>query len=147
MPYCKSCHQEISKFDTDVCPHCGTPNPIDSSYRTMDITRDFASVKGSLEDLPRTKSHKTFVTLCMTLGAFGAHNFYISRPKRALCDLLATLMMVVGLGTAFYFIFPALANAGAYFIPLGVMMLLYVLQGVFYLKQDSLKDGRGEFLR
>ena len=27
MPTCRHCHNQISRFDVDVCPYCGTANP------------------------------------------------------------------------------------------------------------------------
>ena len=74
MPYCKNCHKEITKFDEDICPYCGTKNPIDPTYKTMDITSHIDPVKGTFE-LYKSRSQKTAAFLMMAFGYTGAAFF------------------------------------------------------------------------
>lgn len=146
MPYCQYCHEEISKFDTDICPHCGAKKPIAQGYKTMDVTRAFGAVDGSEYKMPKTRSQKTFCILTMTLGFFGVHEFYIYRPKRGLVSIAVTLLFVLAVGLPL-FLTGALANALAFLIPFAVVWIAHVALGIFYFRVESPKDGRGDFLR
>ncbi len=145
MPNCKFCHKEISKFDTDICPHCGGIHPIDPNYKTMDITKNIKTVAGEDFQLPKTRSQKTCGILCMALGWLGVHDFYIYMPKRALIHILVTLVLVLGIGFPVYF--AAWPNPMAFLIPLIVVILAHIPLGYVLWKVESPKDGRGEFLR
>lgn len=145
MPNCKYCHQEITKFDTDVCPHCGAKRPIDPNYETMDITKNIKTVAGDRFQLPKTRSQKTFGILCMTLGWAGVHDFYIYMPKRGVLNIIATLLITLGVGLPVFL--AAWPNPLAFIIPFLVVALLHIPLGIVYWKVESPKDGRGEFLR
>lgn len=146
MPYCRNCHQEISRFDTDICPHCGTPQPIAQGYKTMDVTKAFKAENSNEYELPKTKSQKVFAILCMTLGNFGVHEFYIYRPKRGFVALGLTIFFVLAFGLPMFFT-KILDNAWAFVIPFAFLWLLHILLGIYYLRVESPKDGKGEFLR
>ena len=56
MPKCKNCGSRLTKFDKDVCPVCGTKNPLDgvtsdtvemTSFINMEQNRDFRVKKKS----------------------------------------------------------------------------------------------------
>lgn len=145
MPYCKFCHHEISKFDRDVCPFCGGLNPIDSEYKTMDVTRQIGKIKDDVE-LYQSKSHLTFSLFAMFLGMFGVHNFYIKKAKKGIVNLVTSILFEISLGLILFFS-GALKNALAFLIPFFALFLFYIILGLVYLKKDSLKDGEGEFLR
>ena len=145
MPYCRHCHKEISKFDTDICPCCGGAKPIADGYKTIDVTRTFDAAYTDAK-MPKTRSQKAFCVLTMTLGYFGVGEFYIYRPKRALFCLISTLIVVSGGGSALFFS-NALRNALAFVLPFLGLWLIYVVAGIVYLKVDSPKDGKGDFLR
>ena len=146
MPYCRHCHQEISKFDTDICPRCGGARPIAQGYKTMDVTRNFATVSGEQYSMPKTRSQKTFSLLCMLLGYFGVHEFYIYRKSRAIAIIFITLAFVGGVGSLLFFLTP-LHNVLAYLLPFLVLWVIYIVLGIFYRKVEAPKDGKGEFLR
>ena len=39
MPYCRNCRARITKFEKDICPVCGTRNPLDGANSdTVEIT-------------------------------------------------------------------------------------------------------------
>ena len=146
MPYCRNCHQEISRFDTDICPHCGTPNPIAQGYKTMDVTKAFRAENSGEFELPKTRSQKAFAILCMCLGNFGVHEFYILRPRRGFIAIMLTILFVCAFGLPM-FLTKILDNAWAFVIPFAVLWLLHIALGVYYLRVESPKDGKGEFLR
>ena len=143
MPVCKNCHREITKFDTDICPHCGEKHPIPTGYRTMDVTQVLSSLPE--EDLPKTRKRNTAVLLCALLGVFGVHFFYLFETKKGLISLAITLLLVGGLGTALFFALHRFVPI--YPILFGADYLFYIFAGIYLLKKESPKDGRGEFLR
>lgn len=145
MPYCRHCHKEISKFDTDICPHCGEKKPIADGYRTMDITRTMDTLSQEGYELPKSRSQKTFAILCMCLGYFGIHEFYIYRKTRGILCIFLTHFFVCAVG--FPLTFAWLHNALGFLIPFLIEWVFYVILGILYLKVESPKDGRGEFLR
>jgi TM2 domain. len=146
MPSCRNCHKEISAFDKDVCPFCGTPHPIDENYKTKDMTQFVDPVTGNYQ-LYKSKTHKAAGLLCLFLGFAGAHYFYLEEPKKGIASLLATLLLVGGIGCGLFFLVPLLSNALAFVLPFAAIWLYYVVFSLFLFFKDSLKDGNGEFLR
>ena len=146
MPYCRNCHKEISKFDNDVCPYCGTRKPIDPAYKTMDVTTNIAKLAADGYELPKTRSQKAFCYLCMFLGCFGVHYFYIYLPKRGVLDLFCTLVCVLGIGLPLT-LTGVFVSAFAFLIPFFVLFLLHVGLGFYFFSVQSPKDGKGDFLR
>ena len=146
MPYCRHCHQEISKFDTDICPKCGGSKPIAEGYQTMDITRAIDVVEGAHYDMPKSRSQKTFAILCMTLGYLGIHDFYIYRNIRGVACILISLVFVSAVGFPLYFL-QLVPNALAFLLPFAFEWIIFVLVGILYLKVEAPKDGHGDFLR
>ena len=144
MPRCKYCHSEISKFDSDICPHCGEKNPIDCDYRTIDITQTIDRQSGDFK-LYKSKSKKLTLVLSALLGPFGADDFYLGFTNRALLALSLTLMAVGGIGTALFLL--DFIGVWIYFAIYGVIWLLQLIKTIILANNDSLKDARGEFLR
>ena len=144
MPYCKNCHREISRFDSDICPYCGTRNPIDENYKTQDVTQHIDPVKGEYK-LYRSKSRKTYGLLCTLLGYFGIHEFYLGFAKKAVWELVITLLLVGGVGSLLYFL--AWKNWMIYLFLFLAVWIFYAVLGLLYAKKDTLKDAKGEFLR
>lgn len=145
MPYCKYCHREITRFDSDICPHCGGKKPLEDNYKTMDVTQTLTGVK--LEgELYRSKSRKTFALLCCLAGYAGAHSFYLGKNLRGAIELLISILIIGGFGSLLYF--AAAKSFLCYLIPALLVVAFYVAAGVFYLfNGQSLKDGHGELLR
>ncbi len=144
MPTCKNCHRNISKFDSDICPFCGEKNPIESSYKTKDVTQFVDPLSGEYE-LYKSKGKKTMIVLMMTLGLFGAPYFYIGKLKAGFISLLVSMSLIGGIGSLLFF--TCLNNALAYLIPFFALYLFYIVLGLIISKSDSLKDSNGEFLR
>ena len=145
MPYCKSCHREISKFDTDICPYCGEESPIDSNYKTMDITRRIDQMDPSFK-LYKSKSQKVCAILSMTFGYFGVHNFYIKKNSLGYIDIAITVALVGILGSGLAFATPLPVWLG-YVLSFLAAWAIFLLNGFIILKKDSPRDGSGEFLR
>ena len=145
MPYCRNCHKEISRFDNDICPHCGTPHPIAEGYKTMDVTKAFRAGDANYVP-PKTRSQKVFAALCMGLGYFGVHEFYIYRPKRGFISIALTVVLIAAFGFPMFFS-GVLKNAFAFLIPFFFVWFVHIILGIYYFKVESPKDGKGDFLR
>ncbi len=146
MPICKNCHRTIQKFDKDMCPYCGTENPIEDNYATKDVT-GFIKTTHVDGDLYKSKSRKTAGFLCLLLGYLGIHNFYLGYTKKAILELLLTLVVVGGGGCALFFLLEPLKNALAFVIPFALMFIIFAIISVHYFKDDSLTDSNGELLK
>lgn len=144
MPYCKSCHKEISRLDNDVCPYCGQIDPIEGKYETKDITSHIDAVKGDYE-LYKSKSHKIYGFLCMALGFLGIHEFYIGFWKKGIAFIASFALLEGAVGTLLYFL--AWPSPFVYLILWGAFIVFDVVLGLLLLKKDCLKDAEGEFLR
>lgn len=144
MPTCRNCHKEISSFDKDVCPYCGTPHPIDDNYHTRDMTGFVDPVTGNYK-LYKSKSKKQAGLLCLLAGYTGAHFFYLEKVKYGIISLVATIILVAGLGSALFF--TCWKSPLAFLVPFFADWLFYIGLSFFYFFKDSIKDGNGEFLR
>jgi TM2 domain-containing membrane protein YozV len=144
MPQCKNCHREISKFDSDVCPFCGTPHPIDDNYKTKDMTQFVDPVSGDYK-LYKSKSKLAAGLLCVFLGEFGAHSFYLGFWKRGLVELLSTAILLGGVGSLLFF--AASLGVWGYLIPFFALFVFYACLSYRYFRGESTKDAAGEFLR
>lgn len=146
MPICKNCHRTISKFDNDMCPYCGTANPIEDNYKTNDVT-SFIQASGTKETLYKSKSSKMSGLLCAFLGYFGVHNFYLGFKKKAIIELLISLVAIVGIGITLFLLVEPLKNILAFLIPFALVWLVYIVRSFHYFNNDSLVDSTGELLR
>ncbi|MCQ2743007.1 MAG: TM2 domain-containing protein [Bacilli bacterium] len=144
MPYCRNCHKEISKFDTDICPHCGEKEPIDSSYKTMDITTHLSQEAKGFK-LYKAKSHKKVILLSCLLGYVGAHNFYLGFKKMALIEIAITVLLVLGVGLPLV-LTGCFANPFAFIIPFAVIWAAYAVNGFRLKAKEDLKDSNGELV-
>lgn len=144
MPKCRNCNKTISKQDFDICPYCGTPHPIESGYKTQDVTQFIDPVTGEYE-LYTSKSRLVAVLLEAFLGLFGAGFFYLGRKKWALISLIVTLVLVGGVGSLIYFL--AWPSFLAYLIFIIVSYLPHWGYAFYLGLSHSAKDGQGEFLR
>ena len=144
MPYCKSCHKEISRLDSDICPYCGEKDPIANDYATKDVTSSLDPVTGSYE-LYKSKSHTVYIALCMALGFLGAHDFYAGFWKRGIAFLIAALVLIGGAGSLIYFL--AWPSFWIYLILFFIYVIFDVCLGLILVHKQPLKDAEGEFLR
>ncbi len=144
MPYCKSCHKEISRLDNDVCPYCGEKDPIESDYATKDVTSSIDPITGNYE-LYKSKSMKAYLALCMALGFVGAHDFYAGFYKRGIAFLLVFLLLFAGAGSLIYFLL--WQSFWIYLILFFAFILFDLVHGFLLSKKAPLKDAEGEYLR
>ncbi|MFA6620460.1 MAG: NINE protein [Bacilli bacterium] len=144
MPQCKNCHREITKFDNDVCPYCGTPHPIDENYKTKDMTQFVDPVTGNYQ-LYKSKSKKTAALLAIFLGWTGANFFYLGYKKNGMTALLVSILVIGGGGSLLYFT----TKMGwlGYLTSFVIAWIFYPGLAIRYLKSDTYKDANGEFLR
>ena len=145
MPKCRNCGKDIKRYEDDICPHCGCANPVPKNYETMDVTKTIKKMAAENSDLYRSKSKRAYVLLCLLLGFFGAHNFYVGKAKLAIVDIIITLVLVGGLGSLLTFLTPL--SFFGYLIGFGVSFLLFAFNALLLNGRDSLKDGSGEYLR
>lgn len=145
MPKCHYCHEELSRLDKDICPFCGAKKPLEGvDESTIDITKMYDPV--NLGSTLKPRSRIIAGILSFILGILGIHEFYIYRKKRGLVILLVSLFFIGGLGTLLFFTLLK-GNAFAYLIPLFIVELYCILEGVILLVNHTVKDGRGEFLK
>ncbi|MCR5079664.1 MAG: hypothetical protein K6B65_07100 [Bacilli bacterium] len=145
MPKCKYCNKEIQRFDADICPYCGQPDPIPKDYRTMDVTKTILKLDVDGDSLYRSKSRKQYILLCMLLGWTGAHDFYIVRNNLGFIDILISVIVIGGLGSGLCFGTPL--SFFGYLIAFGVVFLGFFAYSFVLRLKDSPRDGNGEFLR
>ena len=97
--------------------------------------------------LYKSKSRKIASFLCLFLGSFGVHSFYLGYTKKGLIELLITLMLVGGIGSLFAFgLNLSWPTPLSFALPFAVIFLFYAFLSIRYFTKDSLKDSRGEFL-
>lgn len=104
--YCKNCGQQIDD-SASICPNCGTPTTNKTVYcrncgREMRPDARFCENCGApvtpnnfhaTEPAdPNAKSRLAAGLLGIFLGGFGVHNFYLGYTKKALAQLLISLL-------------------------------------------------------
>ncbi len=146
MPNCRGCHRKIERLDKDICPFCGTPNPIPGSQSlTVDITGVISGAGVPKDELPRACSRKRAFTLCALFGFLGIHAFYVKKPKQALFFVLFSLFLIGGVGSLlFFFVLPG--SIWAFLIPVFVQIMFQMIFAFHYLTSEDLKDGVGELM-
>ena len=150
MPTCRNCHRTIGKFDADVCPYCGTTDPIDSQYQTKDMT-SFIDPQRPKGGLYKSKRRKVAFWLCFFLGFAGIHDFYLGFKKNGIANLIFTTCFVGIIGTIILILnFTNVIEwsiPGGYLLPFAVDFFVHAGYAFHYVLKDSLKDGNGVFLR
>ena len=148
MPKCKYCHENITKFDKEICPFCGGKKPLEGiDYATDDLTQTIETiVKGSIKEF---KQHKKSINalLCMFFGFFGADSFYLGFVKYALIRLLINIVLFVSIFLALYFLVSSLGLLYSLLIAFGSIFLIYFLIGISLFFINGRKDSNGVFIR
>lgn len=148
MPYCRNCGARITKFEKDICPVCGTRNPLDGAMSdTVEITSqlDIHSKEG--KKMVKMHFRLTAFLLFFLLGWTGAGYFYLNFKKLGAIWLVANLVVLGGLWALFAFVLLSLDNWLSYAAPFAVVYLVNIGVGIYYLVKTDLKDGNGEFIR
>ncbi len=143
MPRCRECGREITRFDRDICPYCGTPSPIEENYQTEDMTSFFSKVDGNVEDLKKAKRKRIYVLFLFLLGFAGADYFYLGFWKKGtICAVISFLLFAL-FSVCFYFI------PGVEFLSILIgfllILLLSFIRGFLALRKETF-DVTGETL-
>ena len=145
MPLCKNCGSRISKFDKDICPICGTRNPLEGvTSETIEITSEIQLGNSEFKNYHFT-NRKVACLLFATLGIFGLGFYYAKFKRIALYWLIANLIIIGGFGSLFAFVTP-LGILWGYLIPLIVAYVINIGVGLYFLFKGNIKDGSGEFM-
>lgn len=147
MPYCRNCGARITKFEKDICPVCGTRNPLDGANSdTVEITSQLDL--GQKANRKIYKAHfrlNTFIWFIF-LGWTGAGFFYLNFKKRGIIWLLCNLVVLGGLIALFALAITGAKNWLSYAAPVSIMYLVNIGIGIYYLCKKDIKDGNGEFI-
>lgn len=148
MPYCRNCGARITKFEKDICPVCGTRDPLDGA--TSDTVEITSQININEKDVRKQyKMHfrlNTFIFFIF-LGWTGAGYFYLNFKKRGLIWLISNLVVLAGLICLFAFVLLSPDNWLSYMAPVSVVYLVNIGVGIYYLVKNNTKDGNGEFIR
>lgn len=145
MPSCRNCGARISKFDSDICPVCGTKEPLKgTNSETIEITSqiDLNNFKEGQNVICRKK---TLLTYFLSIGFTGMPFFYLKRKKIGILWIFINLIVLGSLFTLLYFL-AHLHIALAIILPIVAIYLLNGIVGAIYYFTTDLKDGVGEFV-
>ena len=144
MPNCRNCGARISKFDKDICPVCGTKNPLEGvSSETVEITSQI-DLNSFVEGQKVVRRRKTLLVLFLACGFTAAQFFYLKKKKFAILWLIINIAMMVGV----YFLISMLHTPLAVCIIVSILSTYVVnsIMGAIYYFLPDLKDGEGEFV-
>lgn len=145
MPNCRNCGARISKFDKDICPVCGTKNPLDGvSSETVEITSQI-DLNNFVEGQKVVCRRKKMLILFLACGFTAVPFFYLKKKKFAIFWLVLNLLILGGLFT-FLFMLPNVHIAVAIIVPFITTYVLNGVMGAIYYFLPDLKDGEGEFV-
>lgn len=147
MPKCKYCHENITKFDKEICPFCGGKKPLEGvDDSTYDITQFVDIMKKSDQEV-KFKQRKRVANglLCMFLGIFGADAFYLGFKKIGFIRLIIDILIYAAISLILFF-FTELSFY-SFIIPFGSLFIIYFIIGIINLSIRGKKDINGVFLR
>lgn len=145
MPNCRNCGARISKFDSDICPVCGTKDPLKGvSSETVEITSqiDISDFKEGQKVVCRRKK---LLVLFLALGFTGLPFFYLKKKMLGIIYLVINLIILGGLFALLYFALH-LHVAIAIVVPVLTVYAISGVLGAIYHFLPDLKDGEGEFV-
>lgn len=147
MPKCKYCHENITKFDKEICPFCGGKKPLEGvDDSTYDITQFVDIMKKSDQEVKfKQRKRVTNGLLCMFLGIFGADAFYLGFKKIGFIRLIIDIVIYAAISLILFF-FTELSFY-SFIIPFGVLFIIYFIIGIINLTIRGKKDINGVFLR
>ena len=87
--YCNKCGKEIDD-EALICPYCGCG--------TVNYIRDQAKAESRAREplQPAQKKRSTVLLLCIFLGGFGAHRFYVGKVGMGILYLLTGGLCGIG---------------------------------------------------
>ena len=145
MPNCRNCGARISKFDKDICPVCGTKNPLEGvSSETVEITSQI-DLNNFVEGQKVVCRRKKLLALFLACGFTAVQFFYLKKKKFAIFWLILNLVLLGALFTLL-FMLPGVHVAIAIAVPIIFIYALNSIMGAIYYFLPDLKDGNGEFV-
>ena len=145
MPNCRNCGARLSKFDKDICPVCGTKDPLQGvSSETVEITSQI-DLNDFKEGQKVVRRRKTLLILFIACGFTAAPFFYLKKKIFAIIWLIANLLVMAGL----FFLLSMMNGVPlivAIIVPIITSYLVNSIMGVIYNFLPNLKDGEGEFV-
>lgn len=145
MPVCKNCGSRITKFDKDMCPICGSKNPLEGvSSETIEITSEIDLGNPEFKNYHFTSRLITCLLFAI-FGVFGCGFFYAEYKKTGLIWLLINAVIIGGIGSLLAFVTP-LSILWGYLTPVIVCYACNIAMGLYFLLKSNLKDGNGEFM-
>lgn len=145
MPVCKNCHSRISKFDKDICPICGTKDPLSGvTSDTIEITHEFDASNPALKAEAPRKKKIAFMWFAL-LGWTGAGFVYLRHKiGLVLAWAIANIAIYAGLSVGLALATPlGWAWLG---ISAGIIYLVNIIYGLVVLLSQNKKDGKGELI-
>lgn len=151
--YCLSCGKSI-KSDFKVCPYCGNnPNNKRENYNNYNTENRTNYYSNNYEISP--KSGIACSILCLFLGGFGVHRFYVGRIISAVIFLLLTsisivlaiiiLILSLNNGDIFADIFNSVLNLFVTLI--GLLILIWTRIDVILIILGKFKDSKGRYIK
>ena len=145
MPACRNCGARLTKFDKDVCPVCGTKNPLEGvTSDTVEMT-SFINMEQNRD--VRVKKKSTMLFCSFIAGFTGLPFFYLHAIKKGIICLLLNLAYFGMSFVLFYLVLEVQPAIIAIILNIIIMYFVNALVGIELYFKDSLKDGFGEFVR
>lgn len=146
MPKCKYCHENITRFDKEICPFCGGKKPLEGiDDSTYDITQFVDIMKEDNDINFKQKSHVTNALLCMFLGLFGVDAFYLGFNKIGIIRIVINVILFAAVSLPLFFC--SELGALSFAIVGGALFVLYLIFGIINLFIKGKKDANGVFIR
>ena len=144
MPKCRNCGSRLTKFDVDICPICGTKDPLKGvTSDTLEVTSEI-SLDADVSF--RVCSKRNMLIFFATLGIFGAGFYYLKEVRKGLLWFLVHILAIAAIiGILFFLIEIPLEYSIVISVGVGYIYNI-VIGSVMYLNPD-LKDGEGEYVR
>lgn len=122
MAICMGCGVPVGKGN-EFCPACGSPT---NKQAVMCVNCGIGLVPPAPEKTKGVKSRTVAGLLGIFLGGLGAHNFYIKRTGRAVCQLLLSVLYAL----AFIFsIVCGMANVNDYVMGILGIIIIFTFLG------------------
>ena len=145
MPTCRNCGARLSKFDKDICPVCGTPEPLKGvNSETVEITSQ-VDLSSFQEGQKVVRRRKNMLILFLTVGFAGLAFFYLKKKKEALLYLAINILLFTS-GFLLLHLLAKLNIALSIILPIIAMYIMSAIFGLVYYYTPNLKDGEGEFV-
>ena len=145
MPTCRNCGARLSKFDKDICPVCGTAEPLKGvSSETVEITSQ-VDLSEFQEGQKVVRRRKKMLLLFLLVGFTGLGFFYLKKKRDAFMFIAINVLLFTS-GFLLLHLLAGLNIALSIILPIIAMYILSAVFGLIYFYTPNLKDGEGEFV-